>query len=60
VYIIERKDSRIIVRQDDQPKFSAPEDSYIIYNSPAGQKCAKLKDLPDDQLLLAIANKIEL
>lgn len=60
-YEIERADGRIIVRMGSRPKLNAPETSYIVYKDAAGeQRVSKVKDLTDEQLLLALANWIEL
>lgn len=61
MYQIERKDGRVIVRKGESAKFNASEDSYLIFRGDDGsQQVSKVKDLTDVQLLLALANAIEL
>jgi hypothetical protein len=62
VYTIERKDKRVIVKKGDHLRLNAPEDSYVVYKEAGSgdQKVSKLSDLQDHQLLLALANAIDI
>ena len=62
MYTIERKDKRIIVKKGEHLRLNAPEDSYVVYkeSSSGEQKVTKLGDLQDEQLLLALANAIDI
>ena len=61
MYEIERKDGRVIVRKGDNPRLNAPDSSSIVYKDANGATVVnRLKDLKDDQLLIALASAIEL
>lgn len=62
MYEIERKDDRIIVRRGSHVLFSATKSSWVVYREGPNQevKISHAGDLTDQQLLLALANAIEL
>lgn len=64
MYSIERTKDHIIVRggTSDRAIFMAPPDSLIVYNSKAQATpmVSKVKDLSDEQLLLALVSIIEI
>lgn len=60
MYEIERKDGRVIVRKGEHPKLNAPEGSYLVYHTNTGNKVSRIKDLTDEQLLLALASVVDL
>ena len=65
MYEIERKENRVIIRVGTKPVYSGAMESFLVYKegSPGSApfvKVSKVKDLTDEQLLLALANVVEL
>jgi len=62
VYTIERKDGKIIVRNEVTSKlvYSSSDDGYVIYNNGDRTEVSKVKDLNDVQLLRALSASIPL
>lgn len=64
MYEIARNGGRVIITQGDRDKpvvvFNASQDAYVMYTKDSGQRVTKVKDLPDEELLLALANAIHL
>ena len=61
MYEIKRENGRVIIYASkgnvNDPIYNAPENSYIIYQQ-GGIVVSKVKDLPDEQLLQALAQAI--
>ena len=64
VYEVTRENNRVIVRKSNTAGsvLNAPADSYIVYASGASGELAvaKVGDLSDEQLLLALARAVDL
>jgi hypothetical protein len=61
VYEVKRENGKVIVTKGSHSKLNAPEDSYVVFKDANGvQHVSKLKELNDEQLLLALANAIDI
>ena len=60
MYEVERKDKQVIIRKNGHAVYTASLDAYIIYDEPEkGRTVARVKDLTDDKLLLALSRAVE-
>lgn len=60
MYEIRREGGRVLITKGTTEILNAPDGSYIVYKDQDVQKVTKVKDLPDEKLLLALANVIRL
>ena len=60
MYEIERQDKAVIIRKGGHVIYSATPDSYLAYRSGDDQLVSQVKDLTNDELLLALVNAIEI
>ena len=60
MYEIERKDKKLIVRGPTGTILSASEESWVVYKQADEMKVSKLKDLSDQELILALATRVDL
>jgi hypothetical protein len=61
MYEIERKEDKVVIRRGGHAVYSAPLESYILYRENNNRVVvAKVKDLTDDLLLLALASAVEI
>lgn len=65
MYEIKREAGKVIVNKygtggGAKPILNASDDSYLVYNNNGVPAVGKLKDLPDADLLLALANHVDL
>jgi hypothetical protein len=61
MYSVSKDGTRIVIRNwKDEVVYSADPDSIIIYESGGGPITSKIKDLTDEQLLLALTKAIKL
>lgn len=60
MYQIERKDGKVIIRRDGKLVYSDSDDSYVIYHQKDDLKVSRVRDLKDNDLLLALATMVEL
>ena len=67
MYEIARENDRVIINKGGTSIFNAPKDSYLVYEEGVmtyGEHChatvAKVGDLPDDKLLLALTKALPL
>lgn len=62
MYEVRRRDGQVTVVRGSMSRLRVSEESYVVYRDPcdATQKVSKWKELDDQQVLLALANVIEL
>jgi len=62
MYEIKRDNGRVVIHKGGgaSPILSASEDSYVVFEKDGKASVSKVKDLPDDQLLLALSSAIPL
>jgi hypothetical protein len=64
MYEIERKDQQVIIRRGGHAVYTASLDSWIVYRTGSTkgpeQGAAQIKDLTDQNLLLALVNALEI
>lgn len=62
MYEIKRENGRVIIRKGSaaQPILSADETSFVIFEQDGKRTVSRLKDLTDEQLLMALASPVPL
>jgi hypothetical protein len=60
MYEIERKDGQVIIRRAGHAVHSISLASYIVYKLGEEPKVSKIKDLTDEQLLLALVSALKI
>ena len=60
MYEIERKQDQVIIRREGRAVYTTSVASFIVHQSETGLHVSKVKDLTDEQLLLALANAVPL
>lgn len=61
MYEVRRRDNEVIIYRGQDLVYQANNDSYIIRrDSNGGFRVNKVKDLKDDELLIALADSVEL
>ena len=62
MYQIKRENGRVVITKgaDTTPILNAAEESYVVYLESGHPTAVKIKDLPDKDLLLALARAVEL
>jgi hypothetical protein len=58
MYRIKRTDTNVAVLKGSTPVFSAHPDSYVVYEEGDERKDSRIGELTDEQLLLALANRV--
>ena len=60
MYEITRENDRVIIKKGDTPVFNATKNSYVIFEEGGHATVAKVGDLPDEKLLLALSKALPL
>lgn len=62
MYEIKRENGRVVIHKGVGASaiLNASEDSYVVFEKDGKASVSKVKDLPDDQLLLALSSAIPL
>ncbi len=62
MYEIERKDGQVIIRAGGKPVYVGAMESSVVYREELSLfvKVSRVKDLTDEELLVALANAVDL
>ncbi len=60
MYEIIREDDRVIIKKGETPVFNAKKDWYLVYDKEGHATVAKVGDLTNEALLMALSNALPL
>lgn len=58
MYEIKRENGRVIISRNSMVVFNAADSAYVIYEKGGAQTVNTVKELPDAELLTALANAV--